>query len=84
MATEKSKWGEVLDFYGHTEQAVLDFARQRLACLANVESPLVTPAVQQAEEADEIFELIKSGPPGNRIDLVFMVRMLNLHSGEWY
>jgi hypothetical protein len=68
----------VLDFYGHTEGAVLAHARERLACLAHaqslVDSVLTQPDVVATDEVkDEIVELVKSGPPGNRIDLVFMV-----------
>jgi hypothetical protein len=67
-------WGEVLDFYGHTEGAVMAFARERLACLSHTDSD-IAPSNDTAlpREKDEVVELVKSGPPSNRIDLVFMV-----------
>lgn len=75
-AEDEASRGEVLDFYGHTEAAVMAFARERLPCLAHADSVAVAapPAAAAADPAnkDEILELVKSGPPGNRIDLVFM------------
>jgi hypothetical protein len=75
---DEASRGEVLDFYGHTEAAVMAFARERLPCLAHADSVAVAapPAAAAAADPankDEILELVKSGPPGNRIDLVFMV-----------
>lgn len=72
---EQSKWGQILDFYGHTEVAVMNFARSRLLCLvhADLSRTSITGASNAVEQKDEIIELVKSGPPSNRIDLVFMV-----------
>jgi hypothetical protein len=77
VGEDEASRGEVLDFYGHTEAAVMAFARERLPCLAHADFIAVAPPPAAADSdpanKDEILELVKSGPPGNRIDLVFMV-----------
>ncbi|ELR10891.1 IgA Peptidase M64 protein [Acanthamoeba castellanii str. Neff] len=76
VGEDEASRGEVLDFYGHTEAAVMAFARERLPCLAHADFTAVAPPPAAADSdpanKDEILELVKSGPPGNRIDLVFM------------
>lgn len=65
----EARFGVIVDFFGNEVSAVWDYAVSKLPCL-NGTTHSLSPGLPLA---DDIQLLVDSGPPSNRIDIVFMV-----------
>ena len=68
----EARFGEIVDFYGLSVEVVWANAEAQFPCVLKAVPHRVEPPTSPL--ADEIVQLVASGPPSNRIDLVFMVR----------
>eukprot|EP01088_Endostelium_zonatum_P002608 TRINITY_DN1324_c0_g3_i1.p1 TRINITY_DN1324_c0_g3~~TRINITY_DN1324_c0_g3_i1.p1 ORF type:complete len:605 (-),score=137.64 TRINITY_DN1324_c0_g3_i1:201-2015(-) len=68
----QQSFGKLYDFFGPSKSQVYSFAHSHLPPLCRLSSPPPSTPSSPSSTMDEIHLLIDSGPPSNRIDLVFM------------